>query len=227
MHPKTTYHLQAANDSVGILLPQIYPKVFRKDFTQPGFAVLDFGRDYTAAQLRSTMVALKNGLHARLLQETGYALHYQWLGRFDQQETSRFHRDNAAAQSFLMLGYEPTTVKSRLFLADYLRYARAHNISEADYFAHHNPMYVAGEQALAPYITEVEDFDESSYRIVLINNSNSTSEDGTIGLLHKAEMVTPDPRATRIVNSMMLASAAPDAVEAVTAEDVAAFLRFS
>ncbi len=209
------------------LLSQIHPKVFRRDFTQPGFAVLDFGRDYLAAQLRSTMVALKNGLSARWLLETGYAQHYQWLGRFDQQETSRFHRDNAPAQSFLMLGYEPTTVKSRLFLADYLRYARAHNISEVDYFAHHNPMYVAGEQALAPYITEVENFDASSYRIVLINNSNSTLEDGTIGLLHKAEMVTPDPRATRIVNSMMLAFAAPDAVEAVTAEDVAAFLHAS
>ncbi len=85
-------------------------------------------------------------------------------------------------------------------------------------------MYVEGEQALAPYVTEVEGFDESSYRIVLINNSNSSQEDGTLGLLHKAMMVTPDPQASRIVNSMMLACAEPGELELVSEAQVAAFL---
>ena len=117
MHPKSQYHLQAANESQGSLTTFTYPKVFRQDFTSPGFAVLDFGVDYTPEKLRATMVALKNNLQTRLIAERRLALHYQWLGRFDQQETTKFHRDNAAAQSVLMLGYEPTSVKSRLFLA--------------------------------------------------------------------------------------------------------------
>jgi hypothetical protein len=69
---------------------QSYPKVFRHHFTQPGFAVLDFGREYSPEKLRATMVALKNALHTRCQQDTGLALHYQWLGTFDQQETTKF-----------------------------------------------------------------------------------------------------------------------------------------
>ncbi len=99
------------------LIAFTYPKVFRHDFTLPGFAVLDFGHDCSSEKLRAKMVALKNSLHARLMSERGIALHYQWLGRFDQQETTKFHRDNAAAQSFLMLGYEPSLVTNRLILA--------------------------------------------------------------------------------------------------------------
>ncbi len=74
----------------------LYPKIFRQDFTQPGFAVLDFGREDSAEKLRATMIALKNALQERCLQETGLALHYQWLGTFDQQETTKFHRVNGA-----------------------------------------------------------------------------------------------------------------------------------
>jgi hypothetical protein len=213
--------------SKGSLEGSLFASVFRRDFTQPGFAVLDFGRDYSSEKLRGTMVALKNALHERCLHETGRALHYQWLGTFDQQATTKFHRDNAPAQSFLMLGYEPTKVKSRVFLADYLLFARDHNISEADYFEHHNPMYVEREQALAPYTTEVMPFDETTYKIVLINNSNSTENNGTLGLLHKAEMLTPDPRESRIVNSMMLAFAESGEAELVSEAQAAAFLHSS
>jgi hypothetical protein len=225
MHPKSQYHFQAATESLDSLIAFTYPKVFRQAFTSPGFAVLDFGADYSPEKLRATMIALKNGLHARLMSERGIALHYQWLGRFDQQETTKFHRDNAAAQSFLMLGYEPTLVKSRLMLADYLLYAREQQLSEAEYFAFHNPMYVEGEQALVPYLTEVEGFDASTYRIVLFNNSRSTGAGDTLGLLHKAVMVTPDPTVSRFVNSAMLAFAAPGEVEGFSEEMQAAFVQ--
>jgi hypothetical protein len=116
MPPKKAYNFQAATASQDSLTTFTYPKVFRQDFTFLGFAVLDFGIDYTPEKLRATMVTLKNNLQTRLISERGLALNYQWLGRFDQQETTQFHRDNAA-QSVLMLGYEPTSVKSRLFLA--------------------------------------------------------------------------------------------------------------
>jgi hypothetical protein len=38
--------------------------------------------------------------------------------RFDQQ-VNTFHVDNAADQSFLMLGYEPSEIESELHIADY------------------------------------------------------------------------------------------------------------
>jgi hypothetical protein len=34
-----------------------------------------------------------------------------------------FHVDNAADQSFLMLGYEPSEIESELHIADYYKYA--------------------------------------------------------------------------------------------------------
>ncbi len=109
-------------------------------------------------------------------------------------------------------------------MADYLLFAREAGISEAEYFAMHNPMYVEGEQALAPSITEVEGFGASTYRIVIFNNSRSTGAGDTLGLLHKAEMVTPDPTVSRFVNSMMLALVAPEEVEGNSEEMEAAFL---
>jgi hypothetical protein len=47
-------------------------------------------------------------------------LSYHWLVRFDQQVNTPFV-DNAADQSFLMLGYEPS--ESELHIADYYKYA--------------------------------------------------------------------------------------------------------
>jgi hypothetical protein len=112
MYSQNTYFCRAVSEPLDLLQDFTYPKVFRRDFTQPGFAVLDFGRHYSAEKLRGTIVALKNALQTRCFEETGHSLHYQWLGTFDQQKTTKFHRDNAPAQSFLMLGYEPTKVKS-------------------------------------------------------------------------------------------------------------------
>jgi hypothetical protein len=38
-----------------------------------------------------------------------------------------FHVDNAADQSFLMLGYEPSEIESELHIADYYKYANESN----------------------------------------------------------------------------------------------------
>lgn len=178
--------------------------VFRKDFSSPGFVVFDFGISINSQRLRNLMIELKNGLNNLLISQTGKKLNYQWIGRFDQQETTKFHRDNAPEQSFLMLGYEPTKVKSKLFLADFMLFAKSKGISPDEYFDNYNPMFTDGEKQLEPYITEIENFKESSYKIVLINNSCLTESPG---VLHKAMIVTKDLKQERIINSIMLYSA--------------------
>jgi len=181
----------------------IFAKVFRTQHEAPGFALLSYEGAMDSKRLRKYMVDLKNGLSRLCEKELGEELDYCWLARFDQQETTKFHRDNAPVDSFLMLGYEPTTVESRLQIADYHQLVTERRIPVEEYYAAHNPMFKDGEEELKPYIQEVEGFDKAAYQIALINNSDLRSAK-TFGVLHKAEMLQKDPTQARVVNSMML-----------------------
>ena len=106
-----------------------------------------------------------------------------------------------------MLGYEPSMVRSRLFFADYLLLIGSLGITNETYYKEYSPMTDKGENLLLPYSTEVNSFDNNSYKIVLLNNSNTESASMTKGVLHKAEIINKDPDESRIINSMMLYSA--------------------
>lgn len=206
MREKQDYFLSVNMDSLLKFSEFIYKKVFRTNFKAPGFVIIDFGPSLTSEKLRKCMVSLKNNLsqiHKEVFEEK---LMYQWMGRFDQQETTKFHLDNAADQSFLMLGYEPTVIKSKLYFADYLQFAKSINISGEEYFKKFNPMFTTGEKKLKPYITEIKDFREDTYKIALINNSNTNQPEGTIGVFHKAEIIQKDLTKERVINSTMLYS---------------------
>lgn len=206
MREKQDYFLSVNMDSLLKFSEFIYKKVFRTNFKAPGFVIVDFGPSLTSEKLRKCMVSLKNNLsqiHKEVFEEK---LMYQWMGRFDQQETTKFHLDNAADQSFLMLGYEPTVIKSKLYFADYLQFAKSINISGEEYFKKFNPMFTTGEKKLKPYITEIKDFREDTYKIALINNSNTNQPEGTIGVFHKAEIIQKDLTKERVINSTMLYS---------------------
>ena len=73
------------------------------------------------------------------------------MARFDQQETTKFHLDGAPEQSMLMLGYEPSRVVSRLFLADYTRAASDLGITPQLFLTEFNPMYRAEIEKLSPH----------------------------------------------------------------------------
>jgi hypothetical protein len=207
------YFMSATPASLAELAPSVYERVFRKDFNQPGFVVVDFGVSITSEMLRDCMVMLKNRLSQLHSAHTGQKLMYHWMGRFDQQATTKFHLDNAADQSFFMLGYEPSKVKSKLYFADYVQFCNSMNLSGEEYFDKYNPMYTEGEAQLKPYTTEVEGFREDTYKIVLMNNSNMKIADGTIGVLHKAEIVQKDPDLERVINSTMIYAADMDETE--------------
>jgi hypothetical protein len=152
------------------------------------------------------MVSLKNKLSQMHMEKFGQKLMFQWMGRFDQQETTKFHLDNAADQSFLMLGYEPTVIASKLYFADYVQFANSLNISGEEYFEKYNPMFTDGEKLLKPYIVEIEGFRVDTYKIVLMNNSNTNKQDETIGVFHKAEILQKDLTKERVINSTMIYS---------------------
>jgi hypothetical protein len=187
----------------------VFESVFRTDFSQPGFAVVVLPADVNSHELRRSMTNLKERLSALHAQRWKEPLEYLSLGRFDQQTTTRLHLDGAPERSFLMLGYEPTMVRSEFHIADFTRCARDLGMSPADFLNKHNPMFTAGAEMLKDYLVTISDWPENRPRIVMINNS--MAEPGTVGatlgVLHGATILSPDPQASRVINSTMMASA--------------------
>src|SRR5271166_6219249 len=121
---------------------QILDLVWRTDFSAPGFCLLDLGPGVDSHTLRARMVTLKN----RLSEIAERPFVYRSMSRFDQQETTKFHIDGAPAESLLMLGYEPSNVRSRLILADYSRAAFDLGIEPKQLLKDFNPMFRKGEE---------------------------------------------------------------------------------
>ncbi len=186
----------------------VYDRVCRTDFRSPGFCLIDLG-DISSTPLRQFMVSLK-----QWMQQIHQSRHQRDLivlsaGRFDQQETTKLHRDGGPEECFLMLGYEPSQVPASIAMADYSRCAFDMGLSPADLLEKHNPMFHAGEDLLRPYTAEVTCFTPAHAQIVVINNSVAPfSEDDAHwqGVLHTATIHQPDERLIRVVNSMMIAS---------------------
>lgn len=169
------------------------------------------------------MVNLKESLSAKSKSDFNMELDYFWLTRFDQKATTKFHRDNAPRDSFLILGYEPTKIESKLLFADYHKFISDHNIPIEKYYELYNPIFKAGEQALKPYVNQVDVWDNHTSHIVIINNSDLES-DLSFGVLHKAEMQTENLNQARVVNSMMLYLKSKDATNHLPQKDVTRFL---
>jgi len=181
--------------------------VWRVDFTAPGYVIFDTGPDIDSHTLRSFMVVIKDRLSEIANRRGRKPFTYRSMARFDQQETTKFHLDGAPAESLLMLGYEPSKVRSRLFLADYTRAAFDLGITPAQFLTDFNPMYKKGEEVLGRYVTELPQPNEGFSRILLINNSAlpfTEARTNSLGVMHKAIIVTPDETERRIVNSTML-----------------------
>jgi hypothetical protein len=131
------------------------------------------------------------------------------LGRFDQQVSTKFHRDGAPDASLLILGYEASTIRSRFFVADPHPAALAAELSLEEYYKRFNPMFPKGELALRPWTTELMLPLGSSFVIVLNNSQHFTpTEQSTLGLLHQGVILHADPTQQRVINSVgaMLAS---------------------
>lgn len=185
----------------------VFDLVWRFDFTTPGFCLIDCGPAIDSHTFRSWMVELKEHLSEVGVRRGNKPFLFRSIGRFDQQETTKFHVDGAPEQSMLLLGYEPSKVRSRLFLADYTRAAFDLKITPKQFLQDFNPMYRRGEELLGRYVIELPPPADGHTRILLINNSSLPfTEDRTnpLGVMHKAEIVNPTQAERRLVNSMML-----------------------
>ena len=194
---------------------EAFSRVWRFDFSRLGFCLLDLGAGMDSSAFRSRMLALKEQLSDVSARRIGKSFGYLSMGRFDQQETTKFHLDGAADESLLLLGYEPSAVRSRIFLADYSRCAFDLGMEPRKFLSDFNPMYGRGDELLARYVTDLPPPAEAHWHILLVNNSSlSFTNDRTrpLGVMHKAEILNPTDRERRIVNSIMLTTAGCDEV---------------
>ncbi|RLS98102.1 MAG: hypothetical protein DWI15_01925 [Planctomycetota bacterium] len=184
----------------------VYSRVFRTDFSQPGFALINLGPDCGSETQRQLMIDLKNEFDRLERRYRGRQLGYQSLTRFDQQVTTKPHRDGGPDESILMLGYEPSLIESRLEMSDYSKCAYDLSMTPTEFLDQFNPMFPDGQNRLAAYTTPIDDFDNTSFQIMLINNSMKQFGDGLVGVLHTATIINPNPDLRRIINSTMIAS---------------------
>jgi hypothetical protein len=188
-------------------------RVFRTDLTQPGFSHLDLGESGTPDEFREVLTRLAAELGEAYRRAFGRSLSFDSQGRFDQQVSTEAHRDGGPDESVLLLGYEPTTVASSLFLLDYTRAALDRGLTPQGFLERFNPLMSAGKSALAEYTTEVAAFVFGHYQIVAINNGAlpwELRQRGMLGVLHKALVPRPDPLARRFISSLLGSPVAED-----------------
>jgi hypothetical protein len=185
---------------------EVYRRVWRTTLDEPGFALVRFTAPAPSRSLRVAMFELAWRLGEAAGAEGRPRFVPERLGRFDQQVSSRFHRDGAPPASLLILGYEPTTVRSHVFVADAHRAALDAGLGIREYLAAFNPMFPAGEGRLRPFVTAVP-VPHGEAHVLVINNSLLSLEPGVsnpLGVLHKAVIPEADPSASRVINSMGL-----------------------
>jgi hypothetical protein len=206
---------------------RVATSVFHRDFSQPGFALLDLGTECMPRSFREILIALTASLNEVYQESFGRQLIYLSLGRFDQQATTRAHRDGAPNESILILGYEPTAIVSRLFLLDYTRCARERGLTPHEFLDRLNPAFGDNETLLRDYTIEVAGFDPAHYQILVINNSAASWEDrghGMLGVLHKAIVLASQAGQPRHVNSLTLTTAEVSEQAGRTAAEIQAFI---
>jgi hypothetical protein len=191
------------------VIERAYERTFRSTFSAPGFCLIDLGEGVSSTGLRRLMLNLKLGLQSRHREQDRREIVFVSAARFDQQVTTRPHRDGGPDESCLMLGYEPSLVKSTISLLDYSRCARGLGITPAEFLAQHNPMFGDGEELLRDFTTTLPEFSSEHSYVLLINNSVAEFRPETSawqGVLHTAEIVNPSDDLRRVINSTMFAS---------------------
>jgi len=218
---------QDETSSPATLAAAVYRLVCRTSFAAPGFALIRQTQIKSSKEQRQAMIELKENLSIMHQAMVGPPLEWFTLNRFDQKETTRPHRDAGPAQSVLIIGYEPSKIRSDLWVADYSACAHQLGLSPLQFLEEFNPMYAKGMHHLAPYVMPVEDFDSKHFNMLVVNNS-STALDRQAqhwqGLLHSAAMRGRVNGGTRIINSAMIAPQQSDGHKALSAEAVEHFL---
>jgi hypothetical protein len=211
------------------LVETVAPLVFRTDLEAPGFMLLDLGREHSPEGFRAHLVALGRALADHYARSFGGTLRFASVGRFDQRSRTRPHRDGGPDASLLLLGYEPSAVASTVHLLDYTRAAVDRDLSPAEYLDAFNPAFGDNARLLDSYTEEAAGFDHRRYQVLIVNNGclpYGERRRGMLGVLHHAVIPTPDPRRSRVIDSVLLgvtdAGLDDDRLEAFVARGTAA-----
>lgn len=97
-------------------------------------------------------------------------------------------------------------------------------MTPAQFLDQFNPMFPGGQERLAGYATPIDDFDNTSFQIMIINNSLNPPGDGLVGVLHTATILNPNPDLSRIINSTMIASVPQGQGESISVNEQKDFL---
>ena len=177
--------------SLADVASRVYQLACRTGFSQPGFSLVRMPGVSAVLELRREIRNLKQGLSDLYFRDTGFCLGWFSVSLFDQKNTTKPHRDGAPEQSLLILGYAPTSIESRLSIADYSKCAFDMGITPEKFLEDFNPMYELGLEKLAAYTTEIEKFDSSFYQMLVVNNSCmpfDVDKSTWQGVLHSAKI---------------------------------------
>ena len=216
-----------SSENVPKLAGRMFHQTCRLGFEPAGFSLTQFGSEGDSRRLRQLMLDILDGLSHCSQEQSGRELLALSMSRFNQQATTKPHRDGGPAESLLLLGYEPTPIASRLAIADYSRCAHDLGMTPTEFLDRHNPMFPAGGDLLAEYTTRVSEFDPGQYQVLLINNSSAgfdASNPRWQGVLHQATIPYPCEDAVRAVNSIQLTPAGSSEVVPLTSEERERFL---
>jgi hypothetical protein len=189
------------------LAARIAPAVFRTDLAGPGYALLDLGTEYAPHDFRALLVRLGEALADEYQRRHEAVLRFVSVSRFDQQKPTRPHRDGGPDASILVLGYEPTEVRSRVSLLDYSRAAFERGQTPVEFLDCCNPAFGGDPELLRPHAVELTDFRPGHFQVLVVNNSNLPHEQrqrGMLGLLHHAVIERPLPDRSRVIDSVLL-----------------------
>ncbi|KAA5546933.1 hypothetical protein FYK55_00465 [Roseiconus nitratireducens] len=219
--------LRSAPTNAPAAAGDVYDRTCRTNFNEPGFCVLNLGSDIDSHTFRRFMVDLKLAMANLHALATGNTLAFVWASRFDQQNSTKPHVDGGPSENFLMLGYEPSSVRSELEISDYSKCAFDLGITPDEFLLKHNPMFQAGYDLLRPYTVAIPCFAEADYQIVCINNSTTAyceRNPAWQGNLHTATVPIPNESQLRVINSMMIASVPAGTGDSISAADVDQFI---
>src|SRR5689334_7893739 len=100
--PANSICLQLSSRDDQRLADDVYRRVCRTDFAEPGFCLINCGPELDSVSFRQLMVTLKTSISSIHAERTGQTLIYLSAARFDQQETTRPHLDGGPEECFLM-----------------------------------------------------------------------------------------------------------------------------
>jgi hypothetical protein len=214
-------------EDVPALAANLFRQACRSGFQEAGFSLLKLGENTGSRALRRLMLDILDQLSVLCQSRRGPSLQALSMSRFNQQTTTKPHRDGGPAESLLLLGYEPTPVASQLCMVDYSLCAHEMGLSPMEFLDRHNPMFSQGADLLADFTTELAEFDSRQFQILLINNSSAEYDESPPrwqGVLHQATIPHPRVDALRVVNSIQLTLQSSGESVPITPEERSQFL---